>query len=86
MASPLTPLVEERLQHVLSELDDVDVPGLRGVQAGDVIFLLTSQLRVVEEVTVGAAIEETLEQRMKCKMFRNAWLEIYCRFLGRFLL
>ena len=42
MASPLTPLVEERLQHVLSELDDVDVPGLRGVQAGHVFFLLTS--------------------------------------------
>ena len=52
----LTPLVEERLQHVLGQLDDVDVPGLRGVQTGHVIFLLTSQLGVVEEVTIGTAI------------------------------
>ena len=56
MGSPLTPLVEERLQHVLSELDDVDVPGLRGVHTGHVFFLLTSQLGVVEEVTIRAAI------------------------------
>ena len=80
MASPLTPLVEERLQHVLSELDDVDVPGLRGVQAGNVILLLTSQLRVVEEVTVGAAIEETLEQRMKCKRLAGDLLSFFGKF------
>ena len=80
----LTPLAEERVQHVLCQLDDVDVPGLRGVQTGHVFFLLTSQLGVVEEVTGGTAIEETLEQRMKCKMFGNAWLEIYCRFLEVF--
>ena len=79
-----TPLAEERLQHVLGELDDVDVPGLRGVQTGDVFLLLTSQLGVVEEVTVGTAIQETLEQRNKCKMCRNAWLEIDCRFLEVF--
>ena len=82
----LSPLAEERLQHVLGELDDVDVPGLRGLQAGHVFFLLTSELCVVEEVTVGTAIEETLEQRMKRKMFLNASLEIYCRFLEGFFL
>lgn len=59
MAPPvpvLTPLVEERLQHVLGQLDDVDVPGLWSVQTGHVFFLLASQLRVVEEVTIGTAI------------------------------
>ena len=80
----LSPLAEERLQHVLGELDDVDVPGLRGVQAGHVVLLLAPQLGVVEEVTVGTAIQETLEQRIKCKMCRNAWLEIDCRFLEVF--
>ena len=86
-ASPLvpvlTPLAEEGLQHVLCQLDDVDVPGLRSVQAGHVFFLLTSQLGVVEEVTVGTPIEEALEQRMKCKIFLNASLEIYCCFLEK---
>ena len=53
---PLTPLVEERLQHVLGQLDDVDVPGLWGVHTGHVFFLLASQLGVVEEVTIGTAI------------------------------
>ena len=81
---PLTPLVEERLQHVLGQLDDVDVPRLRGLQTGHVLFLLTSQVGVVEEVTVGAPIEKTLEQRTKCKMFRNASLQINCRFLKFF--
>ena len=61
----LVPFVEERVQHILSQLDDVDTSGLRGFHAGHILRLLAPETGAVEQVPGGAAVQEGLEYRGK---------------------
>ena len=54
------PLGKEGVEHALGQLDDVDVPGLHGLNTGDVILLLASQGGAVEQVALGASIQQGL--------------------------
>ena len=53
--------LKEALEHVLRELDDVDGPGLRGLDAGHLRLLPTPQLGAIEQVALGTAVQERLK-------------------------
>ena len=53
--------LKEALEHVLRELDDVDRPGLRRLDAGHLRLLPASQLGTVKQVALGAAVQERLK-------------------------
>ena len=52
---------EEAGEHVLRELDDVDGPGLRGLDAGHLRLLPAPQLGAIEQVALGTAVQERLK-------------------------
>ena len=53
--------LKEALEHVLRELDDVDRPSLRRLDAGHLRLLPAPQLGAVEQVALGAAVQERLK-------------------------
>ena len=53
--------LKEALEHVLRELDDVDRPGLRRLDAGHLRLLPAPQLGAVKQVALGAAVQERLK-------------------------
>ena len=58
----LTPFVEELLEHVHSELDGDNVPGLHWLHTGHVLLLLTPEGGAAEQVTLGTSIQQRLKQ------------------------
>ena len=58
---PLLPSRKEAVEHVLRELDDIDVPGLRRLDAGHLRLLPAPQLRAIEQVALGTAVQERLK-------------------------
>lgn len=55
------PSLKEAVEHVLRELDDIDRPGLRRLDAGHLRLLPASQLGAVEQVALGTPVKQRLQ-------------------------
>ena len=55
------PSLKEAVEHVLRELDDIDRPGLRRLDAGHLRLLPAPQLGAVEQVALGTPVQERLQ-------------------------
>ena len=56
-----SPLSKEGVQHVLSELQGEDVPGLYLVDTGDVLLLLAPENGVAEQVAIRTSVQQGLK-------------------------